>query len=225
MSKDEKEITKSLVIEMAKAEVAVSDDGYFFKGYASVFNGIDAYGDTILPGAFKSALTKGMPKMFFNHDTWRLPIGKWNVCKEDEKGLYVEGQLTKGMREADDVAASLVAGTVDGLSIGFSVKADGLEYNEETDGYIISKINTLREISVVTFPADNAARIEKAESLDSVKDVEKFLRDAGLSKREAQTVISRLKSVVLSDIQRDAESQKKATQEVLDRLNQLTSKL
>ena len=48
-----------------------------FRGYASVFNGKDSYGDVILPGAYKKSLeTYGMPKMFFGH-RWDLPIGKW----------------------------------------------------------------------------------------------------------------------------------------------------
>ena len=39
-----------------------------FSGYASVWNGVDSYGDTILKGAFETTLKRdGKPKMFYNH--------------------------------------------------------------------------------------------------------------------------------------------------------------
>lgn len=223
----EKIINKSLDIALEKARVKANDNGYKFKGYASVFDGVDSYGDTIKKGAFLEALEKGMPKMFFNHDTYELPIGKWVKCVEDDTGLYVEGELTKGLKEADEVALALKAGTVDGLSIGFSVKADGLEYNEETDGYVITKVHRLREISIVTFPADDSARIEKAESLQTFKDIEHYLRDAGMSATEAKTVISRTKAAALVEFQRDAENEKntQAEAQILEALERLNSKL
>jgi HK97 family phage prohead protease len=61
-----------------------------FAGYASVFGGVDSYGDTIIKGAFESTLrSNGKPKMFYDH-SWDMPIGKWTVAKEDDHGLFVE---------------------------------------------------------------------------------------------------------------------------------------
>lgn len=199
---------KSAVVDIKTA--TIDNDGYSFKGYASVFDGVDSYGDTITKGAFSECL-ETMPKMFFNHDSSAVPIGKWTLAREDEIGLYVEGELTKGIPQADAVAAALAHGTVDGLSIGFTASGEGLAFNEDTEGFVISKVDRLFEISVVTFPADNSARIAKAEGLDSVKSLEDFLRDAGgLSRGEAKAFISSAKAIFERERQRDADLAKKA---------------
>ena len=215
-------IMKSADIMLKDAQVGVSDDGFRFSGYASVFGGVDAYGDTIVAGAYAPALEKGAPKMFFNHDKYSIPIGKWLVVEEDDKGLRVEGELTPGNPQAETVAAALKHGTVDGLSVGFYPAEDGLHENEN-GGYTIDKIDRLLEISVVTFPADRAARIEKAEALDSVRDIEDYLRDAGLSTREAKILVSRMKSVVDAENQRDAEAKRQA--EIKAALSRIVNKL
>lgn len=204
----QKEFRKSAIASMPTD--AVSEDGYRFHGYASVFNGTDSYGDTILPGAFSKCLESDRPKMFFNHNSSSVPIGKWIDIHEDETGLWVEGELTKGIAEADQIAAAMKHGTVDGMSIGFIASGENLEFSEVTDGYIIKQIDRLLEISVVTFPADNAARIEKAESIERVKDLEAFLRDeGGFSAREAKAVISKAKAIGIAEkAERDARNAK-----------------
>lgn len=166
-----------------------------FAGYASVFGGVDSYGDTMVKGAFDSTLrANGKPKMFLEH-AWTnfaaagasvLPIGLYDVAKEDDHGLYVEGQLTPGMSLAADVRASMEHGTIDGLSIGGYVKKG--DYDETETGRVIRKFTKLVEVSVCSMPADSAARIDsvKGEKLDeaiahleTIRDVERFLRDAG----------------------------------------------
>ena len=191
--------TKSVKLTELKA------DGYKFSGYASVFNGVDAYEDTIAPGAFKTALQTGeKPKMFFNHDIWGIPIGKWTTVEEDEKGLRVEGELTEGNETAEQVKAALKHGTMDGLSIGFSLRSDGYTVDPATGIRVINKIEKLREISVVTFPADDAARITEVkmsdiEDIESERDFEKVLRDSGLSRRKALALCSKAKGVFSQD--------------------------
>ena len=108
-------------LALADCEVKLAGDSATFAGYASVFGGVDSYGDTILRGAFDGTLTRnGRPKMFYNHE-WDMPIGKWLKVKEDDHGLWVEGELTPGNQASEDVRAALKHGTVDGLSIGYRV--------------------------------------------------------------------------------------------------------
>ena len=65
-----------------------------FEGYASVFNGVDSYKDTILPGAFKKTLKKERnPSMFINHNSYAIPVGDWVSLKEDDTGLLVKGRV------------------------------------------------------------------------------------------------------------------------------------
>lgn len=175
-----------------------------FSGYASVFGGVDSYGDTIIKGAFESALRNGKPKMFFNHE-WSMPIGKWLKAKEDDHGLFVEGELTPDLSLAADVRAAMKHGTLDGLSIGGYLKAG--DYEETEKGRIIRKWSNLMEVSPVVFPADSAARIDLSsvkhidfESMlhgcDTEKDIEKLLRDAGLLKEQATAIVSRVRAIL-----------------------------
>lgn len=197
------EIVKTLAFE--ETEIKFSGDGRqgIFEGYASVFNNTDSDGDIILPGAFKNALANQSRKvaMFFNHKTWDLPVGKWDSLAEDDKGLYVRGQLTPGHSGATDLKAAMQHGTVDGMSVGFSVTKD--DYSLGTSGRIFKNIAALREISVCTFPANELAGVSAMKSVDgieTIRDVENWLRDSvGLSKSQAVGLIARFKSAVRSE--------------------------
>lgn len=199
---------------------AQGDGGYAFEGYASKFNGVDSYGDTILPGAYKNALkdhrTNGTtPKMLFNHQSYELPVGKWNQFKEDDDGLYVSGSLTKGMSLVEDLKLALADGTVDGLSVGIGMKPDDYEWVDEPKSAIsriIKNVSSLREISLVTFPADAKARVDMSsikselEDVQTVQDLERFLRDAGsFSKTAAAAVVSRAKAILRGEPARSLE--------------------
>lgn len=187
---------------LSDAAIKLDGDSGRFSGYASVFGGVDSYGDTIVRGAYDSTLrNNGKPKMFFNHDSYALPIGKWLAAKEDDHGLFVEGELTAGNPQSDAVRAALKHGTVDGLSIGYYLKKG--DFDETEEGRVIRKVSRLVEVSVVTFPADEAARVDlasvKSEDIDgieTVRDFERFLRDAGgLSKGLATALVSRAKLI------------------------------
>ena len=206
-----------------------------FSGYASVFNQVDTYGDTILPGAYKDTLeVNGMPKMFLQHESWELPIGKWLEAKEDDHGLFVEGELTLGMARADDTYAALKHGTLDGLSIGYGLKAEDYQYNEETDGLIIQKVSYLGEVSPVVFPADRSARIDlgsvksELDEIETIREFELFLRDAGkFSKGLAGAIVNRAKVVFGHRDDGDGMDAKASQEleEVLKRINQKVSNL
>ena len=59
-------LTKTLAL--SATELKFNEDTGSFKGYASVWGGIDTYQDTILKGAFIDTLRDdGMPKMFYQH--------------------------------------------------------------------------------------------------------------------------------------------------------------
>lgn len=172
-----------------------------FTGYASVFGGVDSYGDTIVAGAYQNVIKYGrLPKMFENHKSWELPIGKWTSISEDSKGLLVEGEFTPNHSRADDVRSAMLHGTIDGLSIGYRLK----EGDYEVDGAnrTIKNISDLVEISVVTFPADDVARVDLTsvksalDGIHSIRDLEDFLRESGgFSKGLAQAVLTRSKQL------------------------------
>lgn len=220
-------------LSLTEVELKTEGDTGKFSGYASVFGGVDSYGDTILKGAFETTLKRdGKPKMFCQHNTWELPIGKWTVAKEDDHGLYVEGELTAGMSVAQDVYAALKHGTMDGLSIGGYLKAG--DFDSLDDGRrIIKKWSRLVEISPVVFPADNSARVDmtSVKNIDfesalpeckTERDIEQLLRDAGLGKWEAMALVSRAKAILMGrDAQEEADA--KAIANVVERINRMAA--
>lgn len=218
-------------LSLVEVRLKTQGDTGRFSGYASVFNGTDSYGDTILPGAFAETIKSFTPKMFFNHE-WGMPIGKWIIAKEDEKGLFVEGELTPGLSISTDVRAAMKHETLDGLSIGGYLKKD--DYKEgEKGGREIHKWSRLSEISPVVFPADNDARIDltSVKSIDfeallpeckTERDLERLLRDAGLPKWEAMAIVSRAKAILSGrDAPEDAAAKQYA--ELAERIQKLAA--
>lgn len=169
------------------------DDPLEFEGYASVWGRVDSYGDTVLKGAFSDSLKARRPMMLFGHSPGRVP-GKWLSYEEDDKGLKVRGQLTPGHSEAKDIGASLQHGALNGLSIGgYSV-----DWEPQKAGGRVIKTFDLYEISIVSMPAEQEARIDTAsvkamlDNCDKLSDFEEFLREAGgLAKSAAQVMVSR----------------------------------
>lgn len=183
------------LIDLNQIEVKFDDARRgFFSGYASVFGGVDAYGDTVMPGAYKSTIEmrKRPVQMRWNH--FGEVIGKWLDIRETDKGLWVEGELTPGHSKAEDVYASLKHGAISGLSIGYRpVKS----FPNETGGLDLHEID-LVEISIVESPADLAAQIgdvkSEFEAIKSEKELEAFLREVGgFSHTIAKGIISKAK--------------------------------
>ena len=213
-------------LQLSNCEIKLDGETGKFSGYASVFGGVDSYGDTIIRGAFDYTLrNNGKPKMFYGHD-WSIPVGKYLVAKEDEKGLYVEGELTPGLSKSEDVRAALKHGTLDGLSVGGYLKKGDWEDSAD-GGRIIRRWTSLVEVSPVVFPADGAARIDLSsvkhmdmdaaiEGIETVRDFERFLRDAGgLSKGLAEAMVSRAKGIFQKREVEDDAAVKASTDELL----------
>ena len=128
-----------------------------FAGYASVFDVVDNQKDVIVRGAFSETLKGriGDIKMLWQHQQDE-PIGIFERMFEDKNGLYVEGRLLLDIARAKEAYALLKEGVIGGLSIGYSPVKDRL--NEKTGVRILSAVE-LWEISLVTFPANDAAKI------------------------------------------------------------------
>lgn len=165
-------------------------------GYGSVFGIKDSYGDIVAPGAFKASLAdwkaKGrMPAMLWQHDPSE-PVGMWTEMEEDGIGLRCSGQLLLTVDKGKEAYEHLKAGTVGGLSIGFQTVERTWNYEEETR--TLNKVN-LWEVSLVTFPANDAARVSGVKGADrfsTIREFEDFLRDeGGFSHTQAKSIASR----------------------------------
>ena len=198
-----------------------------FEGYASTFGNIDSMGDTIMKGAFSDTIAdRPHPVLMLANHSSSFAIGKWLELIEDDTGLYAMGEITPGNTVASNVYASMKHGAVSGLSIGFRIKKpDGAE-EIEGGGRRISKIH-LEEISIVGFPADSDARIATVKSeisnIESIRDCEALLRDAGFSRSMAKAFISQLRPIYQREV--DEELQRKQAQSAaLEWLHNLTEK-
>jgi len=134
------------------------DESGRFCGYASVFARVDESGDVVMPGAFRSSLKRRgreRIRLLFQHDP-KEPVGTWEAIAEDGFGLWVEGRLVGGVPRADALRRLIERRAVDGLSIGFrTLRAT----REPATGHRRLWQVDLWEISIVTFPMMDAARI------------------------------------------------------------------
>jgi len=143
---------------------ALSGDGAF-AGYASVFGELDQQNEIVAKGAFMRSLSTWKsqgraPAMLWMHDP-TLPIGVWLLVREDLNGLAVEGRLALRTQKGAEAYELLKMGALTGLSIGYRVVSSRVDASR--------KVRTLTdvdlfEISLVTFPANEAARVSEVKS-------------------------------------------------------------
>lgn len=198
---------------------AAGDDGTV-EGYGSVFGVRDNYDDVIAKGAFVQSLKDHkaagtMPAMLWQHDADK-PIGVWTEMVEDEKGLRIKGQLAMETVKGKEAHALLKMGALNGLSIGFISKE--WAYDRDTEVRTLTAID-LWEVSLVTFPANEKARVTNVKSADELqapKDAEKVLRDAGFSKSDATAFVSRV--MRMGEVRSDSASSTAVAMKAADRL-------
>lgn len=200
---------------------ATGDDGTV-EGYGSVFGVRDNYDDVIASGAFLSSLSGHkaagtMPAMLWQHDGSQ-PIGIWTEMVEDAKGLRIKGRLALGTAQGKEAHELLKMGALNGLSIGFISKQ--WAYDRETEVRTLTEID-LWEVSLVTFPANEKARITNVKAADvasvkTVRQAEKALRDAGFSDDAAKAFVAGVKQIALDE--RDAHGATVAAISAADRL-------
>lgn len=181
-------------MEMKQRSVAFEikrepDDDGIIEGYASVFEVVDNGMDVIAKGAFRKSLGGGRKvRMLWQHDMGE-PIGVWDEIREDGKGLYVKGRISKEVQRGREAMALFKMGGMDSLSIGYRT----IEAIPEANGRVrrLTEVE-LWEISAVTMPMNEAAVVSvKAIDWTNKRDVEAGLRDVfGLSQAEAKAFIA-----------------------------------
>lgn len=181
---------------------SLKDDGSF-EGYGSVFGVKDSYDDIVAPGAFADSLAAHksagtLPALLWQHRSGE-PIGIYTDMSEDSIGLKVAGQLALKTARGAEAYELLKMKAISGLSIGFATREDS--YDRVTGIRTLKRVD-LWEVSLVTFPANDAARIQGVKSIETIetlRDAEQFLRDSGMSRVEAVAFVSRVKSLGQSD--------------------------
>jgi len=203
-----------LEVKLAQNEDGTESTEMVFSGYASIFGNQDSYGDVIQKGAFKETLREAKksgnwPAMLMQHGGWGMgaddmtPVGIWTSMEEDEVGLKVEGKLADTVRgrEAYGLLKMSPRPAITGMSIGYYAKEFVLGTKPDEPRRTLKKVE-LVEVSLVTFPANDKARVQSVKSGPDIRIAEQALRDAGFSRNEAKAILaSGFKSIP----QRDAE--------------------
>lgn len=174
---------------------AVEKDG-FFAGYGSVFGVLDSYREIVAAGAFTDSLAARAAKgrklpVLWQHRTGE-PMGVYDKVSEDKTGLYVEGHLLiNEVARAKEAHALMKVGAVTGLSIGYYVTDDS--WNEKERIRTLKAVD-LQEVSVVTFPANDEARVETVKQKllsgdrPTIREFEELLREKGFSRGDAEHI-------------------------------------
>ena len=184
-----------------QCELKANGDTGTFEGYGSIFNITDRGGDIVVPGAFTETLAAQkaagrLPAMLWQHRQAE-PIGVYTSMEEDAVGLKVKGQLALKTARGAEAYELMKMGALSGMSIGYRSRDDS--YDRVTGVRSLKKLD-LVELSLVTFPMNDASRVSAVkaiEELDSLSEIERHLRDVcGLSKSESTALVSRVKSVI-----------------------------
>jgi HK97 family phage prohead protease len=160
---------------------SVSDDGSgTFTGWASTYGNTDLGGDVVAPGAFaKSIADQGDGvTLLWQHRTDQ-PIGRGKLS-DQQSGLAINGKLLMSDPVARRAYEHLKAGTVRGLSIGY----DPMKSTPRPDGGRTLNEVKLYEVSLVTFPMNQAATITGVKQLPDVLQVLEGLSAADLDDDE-----------------------------------------
>lgn len=204
---------------------------YEFEGYASTFGNVDLGRDIVMPGAFSDAVAsqKQIP-MLWQHGTYE-PIGVFTGLREDNKGLFVRGQMpVNDTMVAGRVRPQMEIGSIRQMSIGY--RTNKSEIDEEANVRRLIDIELL-EISLVTFPMNPEAEITsvKAGDLESLlgltpRELENVLRNGvQFSAKAAKQLISLVGPDLKNDERlRDAGDSIDRTRDVSDSLRDAESK-
>lgn len=172
--------TQDFALTLKHAEV----ESGLIEGYGAVYHTEDRDGDIIAPGAFRDSLALRTPLMLWQHSA-KEPIGVWEEVREDASGLYLKGRLAREGRGRE--AMELVKmGALTGLSVGFVTK--DASRDPQTGVRTIHRAE-LYEVSLVTFPANEGARIasiKSAAQITTLRELEGALREAGASREAAK---------------------------------------
>lgn len=178
---------KNVAFTFDKKEVTSEGE---FSGYAAVFGNLDRGGDVIAKGAFDRSLKEAdMPALLWQHNP-NEPIGVWTDLKVDDHGLKATGKLIPEVAKGREAIALLRAGAVKGLSIGYSTKSYNIIKSEESpnDSYRELTDVDLWETSIVTFPMNPKATVTDVKQLQSVREVEHLLKEAGVPSKFAKLI-------------------------------------
>jgi HK97 family phage prohead protease len=161
-----------LLYEFKEYEIKEDDDNYIIEGYGSIAQNVDLGNDIVANGAFTDDLMSrdnGVRPALWQHNS-REPVGIVE-SREDSKGLYSKFRLPKSDTFVSGrVMPQVRVKSVTGLSIGYDVIDSEMMERDGKRCRLLKKLK-LYEISLVTFPMNEEARIMAAKEYLLAHDV------------------------------------------------------
>ena len=181
-------------------EVPITDFKYdleagTFTCYGNTKHNKDHAGDRAMNGCYTKSINDHkangtMPKMLWSHNPTLLPVGAYSKMEEDAKGLKMTGKLSDTTM-GRDIKVLAKDNALDSFSIGYrEIKS---EYNGDTGTNDLYELD-IKEVSWVNFACDENSMLQSIKSnledgeLPSKRELQKFLRDNGLSKSQAEKI-------------------------------------
>jgi|TARA_B110000914_G_C15518224_1_gene475098 hypothetical protein len=135
------------------------------EGYATLFNeeaDLGPFTESIDPTAFNDVMQDDV-RMLFNHNEdyplARSRNGEGTLgMTVDEKGVYFSFEVGP-QSYAQDLHTSILRGDVDQASFAFTVDADEWEERDSKPHRRITRLGSLIDLSVVTYPAYKATEV------------------------------------------------------------------
>lgn len=165
------------------AQIKEADDGSgrrLISGYANTVN-LDRMNEIVDPAAFKSTLKTWMknPVLLLGHDMSK-PVGKGIEAEIREKGLWIKGEIAKGVSYADDAWSLVKQKVLRAFSIGYRILKDELVEGESKDSGKVRRITKLElyEVSLVSIPANRESLFSVTKGM--IHGTDMMLPDAGV---------------------------------------------
>ena len=191
------------------SEVRANIDEMVVEGYAAVFNSwsndLGGFVERIDPSAFDGVIGKRDVRALVDHD-WSKLIGRESAgtleLSVDERGLKYKINLPETSL-GRDLNVLIARGDIQENSFAFTVGGD--KWEERKDGTYertITKVEDLFEVSIVSLPAYNDAKIAQ-RTLESIKETaatelaaaKKETEERNIMLDEFQLIINSLKEI------------------------------
>jgi len=169
-----------------------------FTCYANVKNIIDHVKDRTVDGCFVKSIerhkTNGtVPKMLWMHNPYELPTGTWLEMREDAKGLFMRGRLSKAeMSRGPAIEILAKEGALDSFSIGYRTIEE--KWNSLKGCNDLIEVD-VKEVSWVNFACNEASTLQSIKShleegkLPTKAELRELLSSVGwLSKRQIERI-------------------------------------
>lgn len=170
-------------------------------GYFAAFNSVDSDGDVIEKGSFQKTITERGPegkqliKWLLDHDKYKA-LGKIDILKEDNYGLYYEGKVGRHTL-GKDFMYMVEDGIINQHSFGYKTIKEN--YDNQTKTNRIKELMMYEGSSVQFLGANSNTPITGVKSLEDALEIcEKLQRFIQTSKATDETLMqldTKLKSL------------------------------